>query len=140
MSTTNTLLSKTNEWKWDEDKVRTIQMIKKEIQNITEITHFKKNQPMRIVRYASREGLGAVLQQQTEKSWKATHFATSFLTTFEQNNSINELELLAVVWAIENFRNFVYSTQLEVVSDHKALTAILKGNQANKTYSSRLTC
>ena len=88
-----------------------------------------------------REGLEAVLQQQTEDSWKATHFASGrFLTTFDQKYSINKLELLAVVWAIEKFRNSVYRTQFEVVSDHKALTAILEGNGAIKTYSSRLTC
>ena len=40
---------------------------------------------------------------------------------------------------IENFRNHVYGVQFEVISYHKALTAILKGNRANKTNSSRLT-
>ena len=33
----------------------------------------------------------------------------------------------------------MYGTQFEIISDHKARTAILKGNRANKTYSSRLT-
>ena len=69
----------------------------------------------------------------------ATHFPSRILTTFEQKKSINELELLAVVWAIENFRNYVCGIKFEIISDHKALTAMLKGNRANKTYSSRLT-
>ena len=64
-----------------------------------------------------------VLQQKTDEGWQATHFASRFLTTFEQKYSINELELLAVVWAIENIRNYVYGVQFEVKSDHKALTA-----------------
>ena len=75
----------------------------------------------------------------TELGWKVVHFASRFLTTFEQKYSIIELELLALVWAVENFRNYVYGTEFEVVSDHKALTSILKGNRANKTFSSRLT-
>ena len=41
--------------------------------------------------------------------------------------------------AIENFTNFVYGTEFEVVSDHKALSTILKENRSNKTFSSRLT-
>ena len=53
--------------------------------------------------------------------------------------STNELELLAVVWAIENFRNYVWGTEFEAVSDHKALMTISKDNRANKTFSSRLT-
>ena len=88
---------------------------------------------------ASRAGLGTVLQQRAEKACKATHFASRFLTTFEQKDSINELELLAVVWAMKIFRNFVYGTHFEIVSDQRALTAILNGNWAKKTYSSRLT-
>ena len=101
--------------------------------------HFKKNKQLRIVCDASKEGLGAVLQQKTDKGWKAIHFASRFLPPFEQKYSINELELLAVVWSVENFRNYVYGTNFELVSDHKALTSILKGNKANKTFSSRLT-
>ena len=38
-----------------------------------------------------------------------------------------------------DFRNYVYGTEFEVVTDHKALVSILKGNRGNKTYSSRLT-
>ena len=67
------------------------------------------------------------------------HFASRFLTTFEQKYSIYELELLAVVWALENFRKYVYGIHFEIISDHKALNAILEGNRANKTYSIRLT-
>ena len=130
-------LSKINEWKWDQRKEQTFQMIKEEMQNIIE--YFKKKQPMRIVCNARREGLGVVLQQQTEEGWMAIHFASRFLTAIEQKYSKIELELLALLWAIEMFGNFVYGTQFEVVSDHKAVTAILKGNRANKTYFSRLT-
>ena len=133
------LLSKTKERKLGEEQEKAFQQTKEEIKHITEIKHFKKNQPLRIICDASKEGLGAVLQQKTDEGLQATHFASRFLTTFEQKYSINELELPAVVWAIENFRSYVYGVQFEVISDHKALTAILKGNRANKTYSSRLT-
>ena len=30
-------------------------------------------------------------------------------------------------------------TKFQIVSDHKAVTSVLKGNKNNKTYSSRLT-
>ena len=53
--------------------------------------------------------------------------------------STNELELLAIVWAVEHFRNYIYGTKFEVFSDHKALETALKSNHGNKTYSSRLT-
>ena len=70
---------------------------------------------------------------------KPIHFASRFLTQLEENYSINELELRAIVWAIEQFKNYLYGIKLQVVSDHKALATVLKGNKSNKTYSSRLT-
>ena len=48
------------------------------------------------MRYASREGLVAVLQQKLEEGWGAFYFTSRFLTTFEQKDSINELEILSV--------------------------------------------
>ena len=80
-----------------------------------------------------------VLQQKPGAEWEITHFASQFLTEIEKKYSINELELLAVVWSIENFRIFVYGTEFEVVTDHKALTTILRNNRADKTFSSRIT-
>ena len=39
---------------------------------------------------------------------------------------------------MKNFRNYVYGICFEIISDHKALNSILKGNRANGTFSSRL--
>ena len=54
-------------------------------------------------------------------------------------NSINELELLAVVWSVELFKNFVHGTTFAVDSNHKALQSVLSANNRNKTFSSLLT-
>ena len=53
--------------------------------------------------------------------------------------STNELELLGVVWATEPFRNYLYGTELQIVTDHKALLSALSANLGNKTMHSRLT-
>ena len=52
---------------------------------------------------ASKKGLGAVLQLTEEKEnfWKPVALAFRFLTEIEEKYSINELELLAVVWSVE---------------------------------------
>ena len=73
--------------------------------------------------------LGAVLQQsQPNGEWKPTCFASRFLPDYEAKYSINELELLAIVWAVEHFRNYVYGVQFKILSDHKALMSVLKPN------------
>ena len=94
---------------------------------------------MRILCDASKEVLGAMFQSKHEEGMEKTHYSSRFLTDFGQKYSINELELLAVVWVIENFRNFVYGTEFEVVFDHKALMTILTNNREKGTSSSKLT-
>ena len=61
------------------------------------------------------------------------------ITELETKYSINELELLAVVWSVEHFKNYVFGVRFGVVSDHKALQCVLKSDKGNKTFSSRLT-
>ena len=78
-------------------------------------------------------------QQQDNQEWKPVSFALRFLTNFEAKYSINELELLAVVWAIEHFRNYFYGVKIQVIPDYKALASVLRPNRVNKTFSSRLT-
>ena len=46
---------------------------------------------------------------------------------------------MAVVWSIENFKNYVYGVAFGIVSDHNALESVLRSNKGNKTFSSRLT-
>ena len=134
------ILKKEAEWKWTKEHEEALLKINQEIKSITELTHFKRNKKLRIICDASKQGLGAVHQQQQgNQEWKPVSFALRFLTNFETKYFINELELLAVVWAIEHFRNYVYGVKFQVISDHKALASVLRPNRGNKTFSCRLT-
>ena len=134
------ILKKNVTWAWTKEHEEAFLKINQEIKKITELTHFKRDSPIRIICDASKKGLGAVLQQQqNNKEWKPIYFASRFLTEFETKYSINELEFLAVVWAIEHFKNYVNGTKFKVISDHKALSSVLRPNRGNKTFSSRLT-
>ena len=135
-----TILKKDAEWTWNIEHENAFVKINDEIKGVVELSHFKRNQEIRIICDASKKGLGAVLQKsQTNGEWRPICFASRFLTDFESKYSINELELLAIVWAVEHFRNYVYGVQFKIISDHKALMSVLKPNRGNKTFSSRLT-
>ena len=101
------------------------------------MNHFKRDCP--IICDPSKAGLGAVLQQEVNGEWQPLSFASRFLTELESKYSINELELLAFVWSVEYFRSYVYGIPFKIISDHKALSTVLKGQKGNKTYSTRLT-
>ena len=57
---------------------------------------------------------------------------SKFSTTLEDKFSNNELEFLAVVWAVEQFTNYFIGTNFQLVSDHKALATVLKGTKTIK--------
>ena len=71
------------------------------MKKVAELNHFKRNKQLRIICDASENGLGAVLQMNEQNTWKPLAYASRFLTELESKYSINELELLAVVWSIE---------------------------------------
>ena len=110
-----------------------------EKKKVANLIHFKRNIPLRIICDASKQGLGAVLQQCEGNEWKPISYASRLLTDLEAKYSIDELELLAVVWSVEHFKNYVCWVPFGIVSDHKALQSLLKSNKGNKTYSRRLT-
>ena len=133
------ILKKEANWEWNEEHEKAFKRVNEEVRKVAELTHFKRNKELRIICDASKQGLGAVLQQKEKEGWKPISYASRFLTELEAKYSINELELLAVVWSVEHFKNYVYGINFGVVSDHKALQSVLKSNKGNKTYSSRLT-
>ena len=73
------------------------------------------------------------------QEWKPVSFASRSLTDFESKYTIDELELLAVAWAIEHSKNYMYGIKFQVISGYKSLSSVFGPNCGNKTHSSRLT-
>ena len=103
------------------------------------MNHFKRQCPLRIICYASKSGLGAVLQQEENNEWKPISFASRFLTELKSKHSMNEFELLAILWSVEHFSGYVYGVPFKIISDYKVFATVLKGQKVNKTYSSRIS-
>ena len=115
-------------------------MIKEKIAETTENKHFNPDLETRIKCDASRIGLGCVLEQRTPNGWHTVAFASRYLNSVEDRFSINELELLGVVWSKENFKYYLHDKPFTVITDHRALREkIMREKRANKSYNSRLT-
>ena len=129
------LLKREGTWQWKEKHDLAFNRVQKSVQQIIKLSHFNRSNKLRIICDASHEGLGAILMQKNDKNeWELLSCASRYLSDYETRYSTNELELLAIVWAVEHFRNYVYGVQFEVISDHKALEIALKSNHGNKTY------
>ena len=75
---------------------------------------------------ASGTGLSAVLlQKQSDSTVQPIAFASRTLQLHERNYGISELEGLGVVWAIKQFRHYLYDHHCTVLTDHEALKSLL---------------
>ena len=133
------LLKKKEKFIWTDNHQTHFEHIKTVIANATENTHFNPTLETRIKCDASRQGLGAALLQLDCEGLKTVAFASRFLNNNEERYSINELELLGVVWAIEYFKYYLFGKNFTVLTDHRALLSVLISHRSNKSYNSLLT-
>ena len=133
------LLKKSSKFLWTTEHENCFIEIKNCIAKATSNSHYNPQLETRVKCDASRTGLGAALEQLTVDGWKPIAFASRFLNPCEERYSVNELELLGVVWSTEYFKNYLYGKHFTVITDHRALLSIMKENRSNKSYNSRLT-
>ncbi len=85
---------------------------------------------------ASGVGLGAVLVQlDDENNERVLGYASRLLKDPERNYHATELECLAIVWATEHFRPYLYGRKFKIYSDHNPLVHIknIKNKSARVT-------
>ena len=106
-------------YKWDTNHSIAFEKLKTETVKITEKSHFDMKEKTRLKMDASHNGLGATLEQLQDDQWKTIASASRFSKNHEMKYSTNELELLGVVWATEQCRNYLYGAEFQIVTDHK---------------------
>lgn len=73
---------------------------------------------------ASDYALGAVLSQGVIGQDKPVAFASRTMNKHEENYSVIQKELLAIVWATHYFRSYLYGRKFKLYTDHQPLTYI----------------
>ena len=96
------LLSKKSTWLWGPAQDEAFAHIKEELTRPTVLTLYDPEAPTKISADASSHGLGAVLMQQSESTWKPVAYASRAMSDTEGHYAQIE-EALATTWACENF-------------------------------------
>lgn len=82
---------------------------------------------------ASLVGIGAVLYQEFHGANRYVSFASTSLKTHQKSYPITLKELLAIVFSLKRFHNFLYGRHFTLYSDHRALE-FLFDHQSRSVY------
>nr|GFA19997.1 reverse transcriptase domain-containing protein [Tanacetum cinerariifolium] len=77
--------------------------------------------PFELMYDASDYAIGVVLGQRRDKHFRTIHYASKTMIEAESKYTTTEKEMLAVVYAFENFRSYLIMNKSIVYTDHSAL-------------------
>ena len=81
---------------------------------------------MHVINYA----VGAVLGQRLDKKPTTICYASKTLIEAQINYTTMEKELLAVVYALEKFRPYIFGSKIIIYTDHATLKYLLSKKEA----------
>ena len=74
-----------------------------------------------------KEGMGCVLMQHGH----VIAYASRLLKSHEVNYPVHDLELVAVVFTLRVWRQYLYGTQIQIFTDHKSLKYLMSQKELN---------
>ena len=79
---------------------------------------------------ASDFAMGAVLGQRKEKIFRAIYYASRTFNEAQENYSTTEIEMLAIVFACEKFRPYIFGSHVIVHTDHASIKYLMSKKEA----------
>ena len=122
----NDLLKKETNFLWTPECQKSFEILKEKLISPPILIYFKDNAPIILHTDASGYGIGAVLCQEIDSKEHVVAYASRSLNKYESKYGITELEALAVVWAVEKFRNYLFGHDFLLITDHHSLCYLNK--------------
>jgi len=110
--------------KWGEEQQEAFSKLKELLCSAPILRHFDPKLPSKIHCDSSAYGLGAALVQTENNRDRVVAYASRGLNKAEQNYSTIQREFLALLFALQKFRQYVYGVKFTVVTDHCPLTGL----------------
>ena len=120
------LLVKGNDWQWHAEHEAAWNGIKETLSKHPVLQYYDESKALKVSTDASKDGIGAVLLQETDGEWMPVAYASRSMTAAERNYAQIEKEQLGVVFACERFHVYIYGRSVIVETDHNPLIAISK--------------
>ena len=119
-------------WMWGPDQERAFSQIKLELTRPTVLALYNPCESIKVSADASSFGLGAVLLQRSDDTWRPVAYASRSMTETERRYTQIEKEALAVTWACEKFADYILGRNFHIESDHKPLITLLSSKHLDR--------
>jgi len=132
--TTKRNKTKKQPWRWDRIHQQAFDNVKAAIAKETVLAYPDFSKPFEIFTDASSTQLGAVITQDN----RPIAFFSRKLSETQQKYSVTEIELLAIVETLKEFKGMLWGQNIMVYTDHKNLTRDALGLTSDRVYRWRL--
>jgi len=121
-----TPLSPKDSWTWGPDQSKAFNKIKEELsENPKVLALYNPAAQIKLSADASSYGLGGVLLQKVNTTWRPVAYASRSMSTTEECYAQIKKEALAITWACNKFSMYLLGRQFEIETDHKPLVPLL---------------
>jgi hypothetical protein len=121
------LLRKGNKWNWSSIYQNAFENLRAKFAESIQLVHPDEKKGYIINTDASGRAIGGVLMQERDDGhYNIVSTASRILNATEQRYSTCERELLAIVYALDRFKIYVYGHKITLCTDNKALTFLNK--------------
>jgi hypothetical protein len=116
--TTRMIKTKKRPWRWDPINQQVFDNVKAAIAKKTVLAYLDFLKPFQIYMDASSTQLGSVITQDN----RPIAFFSRKLSETQHKYSVTEIELLAIVETLKEFKGILWGQDIKVYTDHKNLT------------------
>nr|GEX42752.1 reverse transcriptase domain-containing protein [Tanacetum cinerariifolium] len=115
------LLEKDAVFDFSKECIEAFKLLKEKLTNAPIMVSPDWSQPFELICDANDFAVGAVLGKQEGKHFHPIHFANKTLNNTQQNYTVTEKELLAVIFSFDKFRSYLVLLKTIIFTDHYAL-------------------
>ncbi len=124
------LLKKDTPFIWHDSQIQAFMILKHALTHAPVLTFPDYKHPFTLCTDACALGVGAVLMQSVKgQPPRVIAYASRVLNSADSKYeySVTHLEALAVVWALQHFRDLIFGYKITVYTDHSAVTQLFNG-------------
>lgn len=125
------LLRKNAQFIWGDEQQLAFDDIKRTLIANPILANFNNHDPIALKTDASRKGIAGLILQRQDDEWRIITCASRRVNQHEENYGVSELEALAIVYAVNKFRNYLLGKHFTIMTDHCPLCALKLKNPSS---------